>query len=60
MTRTLIDTSLEQVAVEHYLFDLEYSVEKVSEIFGMSEDTVKKIHDDYKASFSPRSSKLRK
>lgn len=57
MTRTLIDTPLERVAVEHYLFDLEYSVEKVSEIFGMSEDAVKKIHDDYKASFLTRSSK---
>lgn len=57
MTRTLIDTPLKRIAVEHYLFDLEYSVEKVSEIFGMSEDAVKKIHDDYKAAFLPRSSK---
>ena len=54
MIRALIDTPLEQTAVEHYLFDLEYSVGKVSEIFGMSEDAARKIHDDYKATFLPR------
>lgn len=55
--RTLIDIPLERTAVEHYLFDLGYSVEKVSEIFGMSENTVREIHDDYKAAFLPRSNK---
>lgn len=53
MMRTLIDTPLERIEVEHYLFDLGYSVEKVSEIFDMSENTVRKIHDDYKAAFLP-------
>lgn len=57
MTRILTDIPLEKIAVEHYLFDLEYSVEKVSEIFGMSEDTVRKIHDEYKEAFLPRSNK---
>lgn len=51
MTRTLIDIPLGRIAVEHYLFDLGYSVEKVSEIFDMSENTVRKIHDDYEAAF---------
>ena len=55
MTRKITDIPLERTAVEHYLFDLGYSVEKVSEIFDMSEDTVKEIHDDYKAAFLPRS-----
>lgn len=53
--RTLIDTPLEQTAIEHYLFTLGYSVEKVSEIFDISENTVRKIHDDYKAASLPRS-----
>lgn len=57
MARTLIDIPMERIAVEHYLFDLGYSVEKTSEIFGMNEDAVRKIHDDYRAGFFPRSSK---
>lgn len=57
MTRALIDIPLKKIAVEHYLFDLGYSVEKVSEIFAMSEDAVRKIHDSYKAAFLPWSSK---
>lgn len=55
--RKLTDIPLEKIAVEHYLFDLEYSVEKVSEIFNMSEDTVRKIHDDYETAFLPRSNR---
>lgn len=55
--RTLIDIPLERTAIEHYLFDLGYPVEKVSEIFGMSENTVRKIHDDYKAAFLPGANK---
>lgn len=46
MTHKLIDIPLERVAIEHYLFDLGYPVEKVSEIYGMDEETVRKIHDD--------------
>lgn len=55
--RTLIDIPLERTAIEHYLFDLGYPVEKVSEIFDMSENTVREIHDGYKAAFLPRSNK---
>lgn len=47
MTRRLIDMPVERIAVEHYLFDLEYPPEKVSEIFGMDEEDVRKVHDDY-------------
>lgn len=57
MIQKLIDIPLKRISIEHYLFDLEYSVEKVSEIFDMSEDAVRKIHDEYKAAFLPWSSK---
>lgn len=57
MARTLNDIPLTQLAVEHYLFDLEYSVETVSEIFNVSKDTVKKIYDNYKQAFQTKSGK---
>lgn len=57
MVRKLIDVPVERIIVEHYLFDLEYSVEKVSEILDMDEDVVRKIHDNYVMAFLPRSSK---
>lgn len=46
MTHTLKDIPVEQLMVEHYLFDLGYSIETVSEISGMNRETVRKIHDD--------------
>ena len=33
------------VLVEHYLFDLGYSVEKVSEIANIDKETVKEIYE---------------
>lgn len=45
MMRTPIDIPLEQIAVEHYLFDLCYSVEKVSEIFDMNEAYVRDVYE---------------
>lgn len=45
MMRTLIDIPLERTAVEHYLFDLGYSVEKVSEIFDMDEAYVRNVYE---------------
>lgn len=48
MTRKLNDIPLETIAVEHYLFDLAYPIEKVSGIFDMDEDSVRKIYRDYK------------
>ena len=48
MTRKLSDVQLETVGIEHYLFDLGYPIETVSEIYGMDEEFVRKIYDDYK------------
>lgn len=45
---TLIDIPLERISIEHYLFDLGYSIEKVSEIYGMDEESVRKIYCDRK------------
>lgn len=46
MTRKLSDVPLETVGVEHYLFDLGYPIEKVSEIYDMDEESIRKIYDD--------------
>lgn len=47
MTRKLHDVQIEKVIAEHYLFDLDQSVEKTAEILAMDEDWVRKVHDDY-------------
>lgn len=47
MTRKLRDVQIEKVIAEHYLFDLDLSVEKTAEILSMDEDWVRKVHDDY-------------
>lgn len=46
MTRKLKDVPVEQLMVEHYLFDLGYPIETVSEISGMNRESVRKIYDD--------------
>lgn len=46
MTRKLNDVPIEQLMVEHYLFDLGYPIETVSEISGMDRESVRKIYDD--------------
>ena len=46
MTRRLKEVPLEQILIEHYLFDLGYPPEKVSEIFDMDEKSVRRIYDD--------------
>lgn len=48
MIRKLNDVPLETITVEHYIFDLGYSIEKVSEICAMDEESVSKIYRDYK------------
>lgn len=48
MIRKLNDIPLETVTAEHYLFDLGYPIEKVSEICDMDEESVSKIYRDYK------------
>lgn len=47
MTHKLHDVPVEQLEVEHYLFDLDQSVEKTAEILDMDEEYVREIHDDY-------------
>ncbi|UWF80652.1 MAG: hypothetical protein [Bacteriophage sp.] len=47
MTRKLHDIQIERVIAEHYIFDLDQSVEKTAEILDMDEDWVRKVHDDY-------------
>lgn len=46
MTRTLKDVSIDQLMVEHYLFDLNQSVEKTAEILDMDEETVRRVHQE--------------
>lgn len=46
MTRKLHDVPIERLMVEHYLFDLGYPIETVSEISGMDRESVRKIYDD--------------
>lgn len=53
MTRKLYDVPIGRIAAEHYLFDLNQSVEKTAEILDMDEDRVREIHDNYVRSFMP-------
>lgn len=48
MAVKLKDIPLEQLLVEHYLFDLGYPIETVSEVCDMDEETVRKIYADRK------------
>lgn len=58
MTCKLQGVPIERIAAEHYLFDLDQSVEKTAEILGMDEDYVREIHDNYMRFIMPaRSSK---
>lgn len=47
MTRKLRDIQIERIIAEHYLFDLDQSVEKTAEILDIDEGWVRKVHDDY-------------
>lgn len=53
MKPKLIEIPIEQLAIEHYLFDLEYPPEKVSEILDVDEKLVKEIHDKYIRTYTP-------
>lgn len=44
---TLHGVPVEQVAAEYYLFELDQSIEKTTEILELDEEYVRKIHDDY-------------
>lgn len=56
MKHKLIEIPIEQLAIEHYLFDLEYPIEKVSEILDVDENLVKEIHDRYIRTYTPEMS----
>lgn len=58
MTDKFHGVPVERIAAEHYLFDLNQSVEKTAEILSMDEDRVREIHDNYMRLIMPtRSSK---
>lgn len=46
MTHAHKGIPIEQLLVEHYLYDLGYPIETVSEISGMDLEHVRKIYDD--------------
>lgn len=48
----LNDVPLDQLMIEHYLFDLGLSVEKTAEILDMDEDTVRRIHQESSGFYS--------
>lgn len=45
MTHTHTDIPLDQLLVEHYLFDLNLPVDKVAEVAGMDKDHVRDIYE---------------
>lgn len=52
MTRKLDDMPIERLLIEHYLFDLDQSVEKTAEILDMDEDTVRRVHQESSGFYS--------
>lgn len=42
----LNDVLLDQLLIEHYLFDLGQSVEKTAEILNIGEDIVRQVHQE--------------
>lgn len=42
----LNDVPLDRLLIEHYLFDLDQSVEKTAEILDMGEEKVRRIHQE--------------
>lgn len=46
MKHKLTDIPLDRLLIEHYLFDLDQSVEKTAEILDMDEETVRRIHQE--------------
>ncbi len=44
--RKLNDVPLDRLLVEHYLFDLDQSIEKTAEILDLDEETVRRIYQE--------------
>lgn len=53
MTHKLENVSIDRLIVEHYLFDLDQSIEKTAEILDKDEEYVREIHDNYIKFFTP-------
>lgn len=47
MMSKLHDVPIDRIMVEHYLFDLDQSVEKTAEILDKDVEYVREIHDNY-------------
>lgn len=52
MTYKLHDVPLDQLLIEHYLFNLGQSGEKTAEILDMDEDTVRRVHQESSGFYS--------
>lgn len=52
MTHKLNDIPLDRLLIEHYLFDLDQSVEKTAEILDIDEDTVRRVHQESSGFYS--------
>lgn len=50
--RKLNNIPLDQLLIEHYLFDLDQSVEKTAEILDMDENTVRQVHQESSGFYS--------
>lgn len=48
----LNNVPLDQILIEHYLFDLGQSVEKTAEILDMDEDDVRRVHKESSGFYS--------
>jgi hypothetical protein len=52
MIHKLHDIPLDRLLIEHYLFDLDQSVEKTAKILDMDEDTVRQVHQESSGFYS--------
>lgn len=48
----LNDVPLDRLLIEHYLFDLDQSVEKTAEILDVDENTVRRVHQESSGFYS--------
>lgn len=52
MTHKLNDAPLDLLLIEHYLFELDQSVEKTAEILDIDEDIVRRVHRESSGFYS--------
>lgn len=53
------EVPIERIITEHYLFDLDQSIEKTAEILDKDEEYVRKIYDNYMRFISPTERKTK-